>query len=343
MRIILDGMGGDHAPAEIVKGAVEAAALIPHELILVGKQEAIEEELRKCKYAGDQIKIVNADDVITMEDSPVKAIRRKKEASLVVALNMIKAGEGDLLISGGNTGALVVGSRLLLGRIDGIDRPVLASIYPCLGKEPSLLVDAGASSEAKAHNLLEYGLMGSIYVEKVWGRQNPRVGLVNLGVEETKGTSVTKDAHQKLKAAPLNFVGNVEAREVPKSACDVIVCDGFVGNVILKLSEGLAMNILKAVKNKLMTSIKTKLAAVMLKTQLMELKSDFDYEEYGGAPILGVNGAVIKIHGSSTASAVKNAIIKGIPYGEENVVETIRTSMLDMAEIAGETEEIAEE
>lgn len=252
---------------------------------------------------------------------------------------MIKDGEGDLFISGGNTGALVVGSRLLLGRIDGIDRPVLASIYPCLGKEPSLLVDAGASSEAKAQNLLEYGLMGSIYVDKVWGRKAPSVGLVNLGVEESKGTSVTKDAHQRLRLAPLNFVGNVEAREVPIGACDVIVCDGFVGNVILKLSEGLAMNIFGVVKNKLMTNIKTKLAAVMLKSQLTELKEEFDYEEYGGAPILGVNGPVIKIHGSSTSSAVKNAIIKGIPYGEENVVDIIKKSMLDLAE----TIEIEEE
>ncbi len=339
MRIILDGMGGDHAPAEIVKGAVETAALIEHEIVIVGKQQDIEEELQKCKYQGEQITIVNADDVITMEDSPVKAIRRKPNSSLVVALNMIKDGEGDLLISGGNTGALVVGSRMILGRIDGIDRPVLASIYPCLGYEPSLLVDAGASSEAKVNNLLEYALMGSIYVEKVWGRANPRVGLVNLGVEESKGTAVTKEAHQKLKQAPINFVGNIEAREVPKSVSDVIVCDGFVGNVILKLTEGLAMNILKTVKNKLMTNIKTKLAAVMLKKQLMELKDDFDYESYGGAPILGVNGPVIKIHGSSTASAVKNAIIKGIPYGSENVVETIRKSMLDIAELIEEDEE----
>ncbi|MDO4745218.1 MAG: phosphate acyltransferase PlsX [Bacillota bacterium] len=332
MRIVLDGMGGDNAPAEIVKGAVQAAAAVDHDIIIVGKQEAIEEELRNCKYTGDKITIVPANDMITMEDSPVKAIRRKKDASMVVGLNMIKNGEGDLFISGGNTGALVVGSRLLLGRISGIDRPVLASIYPCLGYEPSLLVDAGASSESKANNLLEYGLMGSIYVEKVWGRKAPRVGLVNLGVEEGKGTSVTKDAYQRLKLTDLNFVGNVEAREIPKSACDVIVCDGFVGNVILKLTEGLAWNILKTVKGKLMTNIKTKLAAVMLKTQLMELKGDFDYEEYGGAPILGVNGPVIKIHGSSTASAVKNAVIKGIPYAEENVVETIRKAMLDVAE-----------
>lgn len=332
MRVILDGMGGDNAPAEIVKGAVEAAAFVSHELVIVGRQQEIEEELQKCNYTGQQITIVNADDVITMEDSPVKAIRRKPDSSLVVALNMIKTGEGDILVSGGNTGALMVGARMILGRIDGIDRPVLASIYPCLGMEPSLLVDAGASSEAKAQNLLEYGLMGSIFVEKVWGRNNPKVGLVNLGVEESKGTSVTKDAYQKLKTAPVNFTGNVEAREVPKGACDVIVCDGFVGNVILKLTEGLAMNILGLVKKKMMENLKAKIAALMLKTQLTGLKEEFDYEEYGGAPILGVNGAVIKIHGSSTSSAVKNAIIKGIPYAEKNVVETIRKSMLDLAE-----------
>lgn len=339
MRIIIDGMGGDHAPAEIVKGAVEAAAMIDHEICIVGKQELIEKELKKNKYNGNQISIVNADEVITMEDSPVKSIRRKANSSLVVGLNLLKDGDGDIFISAGNTGALVVGSRMILGRITGIDRPVLASIYPCLGYKPSLLVDAGASSEAKAQNLLEYGLMGSIYVEKVWGRTNPRVGLVNLGVEESKGTSVTKDAHQRLKSADLNFVGNVEAREVPYSACDVIVCDGFVGNVILKLTEGLAQNILKLVKRKLLTNIKTKVAAIMLKPQLEELKSEFDYEEYGGAPILGVDGPVIKIHGSSTANAVRNAIIKGIPYGEENVVDIIRQSMLDLEEKIEKDEE----
>ena len=181
--------------------------------------------------------------------------------------------------------------------------------------------------------------MGSIYMEKVWGRENPRVGLVNLGVEESKGTSVTKDAYQKLKTASINFIGNVEAREVPVGACEVIVCDGFVGNVILKLTEGLAWNILKLIKNKLMRNIKTKMAALMLKSDLSSLKQDFDYEEYGGAPILGVNGPVIKIHGSSGANAVKNAIIKGIPYSEENVVEIIRQSMLDLEEIIEKDEE----
>ena len=339
MKIVLDGMGRDHAPAEIVKGAVMAAGMIKHDIYIVGKKDAIEAELQKNKFKGKNIKIVSATEVITMDDSPVKAIRRKTESSMVVGLNMVRDGHGDIFISGGNTGALVVGSRMILGRIEGIDRPVLASIYPCLGGEPSLLVDAGASSEAKAQNLLEYGLMGSIYMEKVWGRENPRVGLVNLGVEESKGTSVTKDAYQKLKAASINFIGNVEAREVPVGACEVIVCDGFVGNVILKLTEGLAWNILKLIKNKLMRNIKTKMAALMLKSDLSSLKQDFDYEEYGGAPILGVNGPVIKIHGSSGANAVKNAIIKGIPYSEENVVEIIRQSMLDLEEIIEKDEE----
>lgn len=271
MKIVLDGMGGDNAPGAIVKGAVEAAKLIKHDIYIVGRKEDIEAELKKSKFKGKNIKIVDAREVITMDDSPVKAIRRKTESSMVVGLTMVKDGQGDIFISGGNTGALVVGARMILGRIEGIDRPVLASIYPCLGGEPSLLVDAGASSEAKAQNLLEYGLMGSIYMEKVWGRQQPKVGLVNLGIEESKGTSVTKDAYQQLKAASINFIGNVEAREVPVGACEVIVCDGFVGNVILKLTEGVAWNILKLIKNKLMRNVKNKLAALMLKS---DLKSD---------------------------------------------------------------------
>lgn len=333
MRIVIDGMGGDNAPVEIVKGAVEAAKLSDNEIYIVGRQVEIEAEIEKYAYDGDNLKIVNAEEVITMEDSPVKAIRRKPDSSMVVGLEMIRDGKGDVFISGGSTGALVVGSRLILGRIEGIDRPVLASIYPCLGGDASLLVDAGASSEAKAKNLLEYGLMGSIYMEKVLGRTAPRVGLVNLGVEENKGTSVTKDAYQKLKHAPINFIGNVEAREVPKGVCEVIVCDGFVGNVILKLTEGLAWNILKLFKRKMMESIKSKIGAIMMKPQMMSLKREFDYNEYGGAPILGVNGPVIKIHGSSGSEAVRNAIIKSVPYAEENVVEIIRQSMLDMEEI----------
>lgn len=340
MRIVLDGMGGDHAPKEIVKGAVQAAELTNHEIVIVGPVDTIKAELKKNKYKGEQITIQEANDVITMDDSPVKAIRRKTDSTLVVGLNMLKDGQGDMFVSAGNTGALIVGSRLILGRIRGIDRPTLASIYPDMtGGDPCLLVDAGASSESKANNLLEYGLMGSIYVEKVWNRPNPEVGLVNLGVEEGKGTSVTKDAYQKLKASHLNFIGNVEGRDVPKHACDVIVCDGFVGNVILKLTEGVSLSIFKLIKGKLMESLKSKVAGALIKPQLTALKNEFDYEEYGGAPVLGVNGPVIKMHGSSTATAVKNAIIRGLPYAEENVVDIIRSEMLKIQEFIEDDEE----
>ncbi len=333
MRIILDGMGGDNAPEEIVKGAVEAAKEIEDEIIIVGKPNAIEKQLKKCKYKGEQISIAPAHEVITMEDSPVKAIRHKKDSSLVVGLNMLKDGEGDMFVSAGNTGALIVGSRLLLGRIRGIDRPALASIYPDMtGGDPCMLVDAGASSESKARNMLEYGLMGSVYVEKVWGRLNPRVGLVNLGAEEGKGTSVTKDAYQMLAASKLNFIGNVEGRDVPKGVCDVIVCDGFTGNVILKLTEGVSLSIFKLIKNTLKSNVKAMVGGALIKSKLSGLKDEFDYEEYGGAPVLGVSGPVIKMHGSSTARAVRSAILRGMPYAEENVVDIIKQEMLDVAE-----------
>ena len=333
MRIVIDGMGGDNAPEEIVKGVVAAAEEIDDELFIVGDVAAIEEQLEKCKYSGSQISIVPASEVITMEDSPVKAIRRKTDSSLVVGLNMVKDGKGDMFISAGNTGALIVGSRLILGRIRGIDRPALASIYPDMtGGDPCMLVDAGASSESKARNLLEYGLMGSIYVEKVWGREKPRVGLVNLGEEESKGTSVTKDAYQMLANSQLNFIGNVEGREVPKGVCDVIVCDGFTGNVILKLTEGVSLSLFKLIKDTLKSTPKAMLGGALVKNNLSQLKDEFDYEEYGGAPVLGVSGPVIKMHGASTERAVKSAILRGLPYARENVVEIIKQEMLDIAE-----------
>ncbi len=337
MRIILDGMGGDNAPEEIVKGAVEAAGLIDDEICIVGLPDAIEEELKKNKYKGNQIRIIPATQTISMDDSPVRAIRRKTDSSLVVAINMLKGDKDAVLISAGNTGALAVGARMILGRLIGMDRPALASIYPATtGERPALLCDAGASSESKAQNLLEYAIMGSIFMKKVWGVPNPTVGLVNMGVEESKGTSVTKDAYQMLEASHLNFIGNVEARELPERPCDVIVCDGFTGNVILKLTEGLAINFFKLIKGKLMHNIKTKMAALIIQKELKELKGMFDYEEYGGAPILGVNGPVVKIHGSSTSVAVKNAIIRALPFAKENVVEVIQAALLEIEEIMEE-------
>ncbi len=333
MRIILDGMGGDNAPEEIVKGAVEASKLIEDEIIIVGQEDLIMQELSKHKYDENKISIVHASEVIENDDTPVRAVRRKKDSSMVVGINMIKNGEGDLFISAGNTGALMAGSLFNLGRIQGIDRPALGSVYPILGSEPALLVDAGANSECKPNNLLEFAMMGSIYMDKVIGRTNPKVGLVNLGVEENKGSTLTKAAYELLDKSHMNFVGNVEAREVPRGACDVIVCDGFVGNVILKLTEGLALNIMELLKSKFTDGMKAKIGAMFLLDKIKELKSEFDYTEYGGAPILGVKGPVVKMHGSSNANAVKNTILKGIPFAKENVVGTISEAVFEIEEI----------
>lgn len=339
MRIILDGMGGDNAPGEIVKGAVEASKLIEDEIVIVGDGDKIEFQLKKYKYSDEKISVKHASEVIENDDAPVRAVRRKKDSSMVVGLNMVKSGEGDLFISAGNTGALMAGALFNLGRIQGIDRPAIASIYPILGtKKPSLLVDAGANSECKPSNLLEFAMMGSIYMEKVLGRENPKIGLVNLGVEETKGSTLTKAAFGLLEKSHLNFSGNIEAREVPLGGADVVVCDGFVGNVILKLTEGLAINIVNLLKKKFTENARAKMGAVLLSKKLRSLKEEFDYTEYGGAPILGVKGPVVKMHGSSNANAVKNGILKAIPFAEENVVGIISESVFEIEEVLIEEE-----
>ena len=333
MRIILDGMGGDNAPAAVVEGAVLASKEIEHEIQIIGQQELIQAELAKYKYDEKKITVIDAREVISNEEAPVRAVRSKKDSSIVRGINMVKKGEGDIFISAGSTGALMAGGLFILGRIQGIDRPALASVYPIVGSIPSLLVDAGANAECEPNNLLEFGIMGNIYMEKVLGRKNPRVGLVNLGAEAAKGSTLTKAAYDLLEHSDMNFIGNVEAREVPKGACDVIVADGFTGNVILKLTEGLAWNILKLIKSKFTDGAKAKLGAALLLDKMKELKKEFDYSEYGGAPILGVKGPIVKMHGSSSANAVKNTIIKGIPFVEEHVVDTIQNSVLEIEEI----------
>lgn len=333
MKIILDGMGGDNAPLEIVKGAVEASSSIDGEIIIVGDEEKIIAELKKYKYDAKKIKVHNATEVIENCDSPVKAIRTKKDSSMVVGMEMVKNGNGELFISAGNTGALLAGSLFILGRVQGIDRPALAMIYPILGSRPSLLVDSGANVECRPENMLEFATMGSIYMEKVLGRENPKIGLVNIGAEETKGNTVTKAAYELLSKSNLNFVGNVEGRDIPFATADVMVCDGFVGNVILKLTEGLALSMLSQVKKKFTEGLKAKFGAALLYDKMKTLKGEFDYSEYGGAPILGVKHPVIKMHGSSNANAVKNTIIKGISYAEKNVVQTIADSVFELEEI----------
>lgn len=333
MKIILDGMGGDNAPASVVEGAVLALKEMPHEIVFVGQEEKIYEELKKYKYDESRVSVIDAREIITNDEAPVRAVRSKKDSSIVKGINMVKNGEGDIFISAGSTGALLSGGLFLLGRIQGIDRPALASIYPIIGGKASLLVDAGANSECKPNNLLEFGIMGNIYMEKVIGRENPKVGLVNIGTEAKKGNTLTKAAYDLLEQSDMNFIGNVEARDVPKGACDVIVTDGFTGNVILKLTEGLAWNILQVIKKKFTEGVKAKLGAALLIDKLAGLKQEFDYSEYGGAPILGVKGPIVKMHGSSNANAVKNTILKGIPYVEENVVGTIQNSVLEIEEI----------
>lgn len=333
MRIILDGMGGDNAPGAVVEGAVLASKEIDHEIVIIGQEELINQELKKYKYNHEKITVADAREVITNDEAPVRAVRSKKDSSIVKGINMVKSGEGDIFISAGSTGALLSGGLFILGRIQGIDRPALASIYPVVGGEADLLIDAGANAECKPNNLLEFGIMGNIYMEKVVGRTSPRVGLVNIGTEAAKGSTLTKAAYELLEQSNMNFIGNVEAREVPKGVCDVIVCDGFTGNVILKLTEGLAWNILQVIKRKFTDGVKAKLGAALLIDKLGELKKEFDYSEYGGAPILGVKGPIVKMHGSSSANAVKNTILKGIPFVEERVIETIQNSVLEIEEI----------
>jgi len=333
MRIILDGMGGDNAPASVVEGAVLASKEIQHEIVIIGQEELIHAELKKYKYDDSIISVVDAREVISNDEAPVRAVRSKKDSSIVKGINMVKSGEGDVFVSAGSTGALLSGGLFLLGRIQGIDRPALASVYPIVGGKASLLLDAGANAECKPNNLLEFGIMGNIYMEKVIGRENPRVALVNLGEEAAKGNTLTKAAYELLEQSHMNFIGNIEARDVPKGKCDVIVADGFTGNVILKLTEGLAWNILQVIKKKFTDGMKAKLGAALLIDKLGELKKEFDYSEYGGAPILGVKGPIVKMHGSSKANAVKNTIIKAIPFVEENVIETIQNSVLEIEEI----------
>lgn len=334
MRIAIDGMGGDNAPQAIVRGSIEAAALIDHEIIIIGDEKQIRRELAKYKYNQEQIHVVHASDVITNEDAPVRAVRTKIESSMVKGITMLKEQKADLFISAGNTGAIMAGGLFILGRIQGIDRPALAATYPIMqGEGVSLLVDSGANVECKPNNLLEFATMGSIYMKKVLNVDNPTVGLVNVGSEDSKGTTIIKSAYELLKRSNLNFIGNVEARDVPKGACDVIVCDGFVGNVILKLTEGLAWSIFKLLKSKFTAGMLPKMGALLLSGKFKELKETFDYSEYGGAPILGVKGAMVKMHGSSEANAVKNTILKGVPFAENNVVQIIQDSVLDLEEV----------
>ena len=331
MKIAVDAMGGDNAPGAIIEGCVSALSEMDAEILLVGKEPVVRAELEKYKgmYDEDRIQIVHAEEVIENEDSPVKAVRTKKDSSLVMAVDMVKDGTANAMMSAGNTGALMTAALLRLGRIKGIERPAIVSAFPKLGKKGEfvLLADTGANAECTAKNLLSFAYMGSIYRHHAFGTEDPKIGLINIGAEETKGTPMLKEAYQMLKASDLNFIGNVEGREIPRTDADVLVCDGFTGNIVLKLTEGTAWNVFKAIKEKITEGVKAKMGALLLKKKLYSLKEEFDYSSYGGAPILGVKGMVFKMHGSSSAVAVQNAIVKAATVCKRDVIGEIESSM----------------
>lgn len=322
LKIYVDGMGGDHAPAEIVKGCVQAVNEYHVNISILGVEEEIQKELWKYQFDQSKIQIIHGSEIVGNDDEPAKAIRRKKDSSMVIGMKLVKESKHAVLISAGSTGALLAGGLLKIGRIKGIIRPALAPILPTKSG-PSLLIDAGANADCKPQQLQQFAVMGSIYMEKVMGLENPRVGLVNIGAEETKGNELTKEAYELLKQTNINFIGNIEARDIPHGAADVIVCDGFTGNIILKLTEGLASFIMKSLKETMVATTKGKIGGLLLKSSLNKFKSQFDYTEYGGAPFLGIKGGLIKAHGSSDAKAIKNAIRQGLIYLEQNVDRNI--------------------
>ena len=328
VRVAVDAMGGDNAPLEIVKGAVEAVNEAKDIFVyLVGRKPDIDAELGKYTFDTTRIEVVHAEEVITNDEAPVLAIRRKKESSIVVALNLIKSGKADAFVSAGSTGAVLVGAQLIAGRIKGVERPPLAPLIPTVNGV-SLLIDCGANVDARASHLVQFAKMGSIYMENVVGIKNPRVAIVNIGAEEEKGNALVKETFPLLKAcSDINFIGSIEAREIPNGAADVIVCEAFVGNVILKLYEGLSSALVKKIKAGLTSTPISTVGAALVKPALKKTLKDFDLTGYGGAPMLGLNGLVVKTHGSSHSIEIKNSILQCITFKKANIKEKIEQNL----------------
>ena len=333
VRVVVDAMGGDNAPEEIVKGAVEAAASREDiQIIFTGREEVIKQELAKYEYPADRVSIVNATEVIETAEPPVNAIRKKKDSSIVVGMNLVKKKEADAFVSSGSTGAVLVGGQVIVGRIKGVERPPLAPLIPTK-TGVALLVDCGANVDARPSHLVQFAKMGSIYMEIVVGVKNPRVGIVNIGAEEEKGNALVKETFPLLKACKdINFIGSVEARDIPAGVCDVIVCEAFVGNVILKLYEGTGSVFLSMIKQGMMGSLRSKIGALLVKPALKKTMKSFDASEYGGAPLLGLNGLVVKSHGSSKAKEIRNSVIQCAQFTQEGITEKIREHILEQEE-----------
>lgn len=334
MKIILDAMGGDNAPAEILKGAAAATAAWPDmEILAVGDAEKIAACVKENAIEMKNIEIVNATEVIEMCDEPAKAVRAKKDSSMVVGLRMLAEGKGDAFVSAGSTGALHVGASLIVRTVKGVKRPALATVIP--GKTPFLLLDCGANVECRASMLEAFGVMGSVYMNKVMGLEQPRVALVNNGAEESKGTPTYVEAHQLLKNnKAIHFVGNIEPRDIPAGAADVVVADGFTGNVVLKLTEGLAKYFGSKLKEMFKKSLGTKVGYLLLKGGVADFKKSMDADEYGGAPLLGTRRPVIKAHGSSNARAIQNAIRQARLCVENDLCGVMAESLANLADEA---------
>lgn len=329
VKVAVDAMGGDNAPVEIVKGAVEALGESDRlKIFLVGKEQIVKDELAKYTYDTQRIEVVNAEEVIEMAEPPVMAIRTKKDSSIVKAMFLVKHGECDAYVSAGSTGATLVGGQVIIGRIKGVERSPLAPLIPTQNGV-SLLIDCGANVDARPSHLVQFAKMGSVYMENVCGIKRPRVGIVNIGAEEEKGNALVKETFPLLKNCPdINFIGSVEARDIPSGVADVIVCEAFTGNVILKMYEGVATTLLKVVKQGLMSNLRAKIGGLLIKPTLKSVLKDYDMDRYGGAPMLGLTGLVVKTHGSAKAVEVKNSILQCVTFKEQNIAEKIKESIL---------------
>ena len=325
MKIVIDGMGGDNAPMAPVEGACMAVKEYGVDIVITGDKDQLEAELAKHDCDKSKIEIVHTTQIITNDEKPVAAIRRKTDSSMVVALNMVKNKEADAMVSAGSTGALLSGGVFVIKRIKGISRPCICTAIPTMDGGVSLLSDTGANVDCNGQQLVDFAAMSNIYAKRVMKIDNPRIALANIGTEEGKGNELLKTTYDLLKdREDMNFIGNMETREILNGVCDVVICDGFIGNVIVKTLEGTVLSLFKKMKETIMSSTKTKIGALLMKDSLKGLKDSLDYSSHGGAPFLGVEGGLIKAHGSSDARAIKNAIRQAIQFVDGNVVEEIR-------------------
>ena len=328
VRVAVDAMGGDNAPAEVVKGCLEALKKSPETQVLaVGKEELIREALKGQTWDEARFTIVNATQVIETGDAPVASIREKKDSSIVVGLKLVREGKADAFVSAGSSGALLVGGQVIVGRIKGVERAPFAPILPTDKGKPTLLLDAGANVDARPDHLVQFAQMGSIYMERAIGVKNPKVAILNVGLEEEKGNALVKETYPLLKQMKeekgMNFIGSIEAREVTHGYADVCVCEGFTGNMVLKMMEGTASSVLKLMKKAMVSNLRSKIGALLLKPALKTALADLDGSKFGGAPMLGLNGLVVKTHGNAKANEICNALMQCKTFHEEKINEFI--------------------